>query len=87
MTGRRFPHEEDAEVQEVVMNHLLDEHPALLRESDLIREIRVGGDDGAQRDAIERAISELIKAGLLDRLGDYVLPTRPAVHSRTLGGL
>ena len=88
MTAERpmDPHEEDAGMQEAVLNHVLDEHPSLLSEADLIREIPGGRNERMGRDNIERAIEELVRRGLLDRLGEYVLPTRSAVYSRVLSG-
>jgi hypothetical protein len=80
------PHEEDAAVQDAILHHVLDEHPSLLSQADLIREIPSGRNARATRDNVERAIDELVKRGLLDRLGDYALPTRAAVYSRELGG-
>lgn len=74
-------------MQVALLHHVLDEDPTLLSRSDLIRELADDPDDWAQRDAVERAISELVKQGLLRRLDDFVLPTRPAVHGRLLGGL
>lgn len=79
------PDEEDAAVQTALLNHVLDEHPSLLRRADLIRELSVKADDWAHRDLIERAIAQLVQRGLLDYLDDFVVPTRPAVYCRDLG--
>lgn len=89
MSGRSQmdPDEEDRGVQAALMHHILDEHPGLLSRSDLIRELADDPDDWIQRDAVERAISELVKQGLLRYLSDCVLPTRAAVYGRLLGGL
>lgn len=81
------PEKEDRAVELALLHHVLDEHPALLGRSDLIRELSIDAEDIAERDAVERAISELIGRGLLQRLGDYVLPTRAAAYVRRLGGL
>lgn len=80
------PDQEDRAVQVALLHHVLDEHPTLLSRSDLIRELSDDADDWVQRDAVERAISELVKQGLLRYLSDYVLPTRPAAYGRQLGG-
>ena len=77
--------EEDGDLQRAILNHVLDEHPSLLRRSDLVRELPSGLEEWAHRDAIERGIAELTKRRLLDCLDDYVLPTRPAVYCRVLG--
>ncbi|MGN6662661.1 MAG: hypothetical protein ACTHK6_00425 [Solirubrobacterales bacterium] len=79
------PHQEDLAVQGAVLHHVLDEHPAMLRLSDLIREVPSGSDLPGDRDAIERAVRELVRHGLLDHLDAFVLPTRAAVYSRILG--
>jgi hypothetical protein len=81
------PEQEDRATELALLHHVLDEHPALLGQSDLIRELVADPEDTAGRDAVERAISELIGRGLLQRLSDYVLPTRAAAYVRTLGGL
>lgn len=81
------PDQEDRTTQLALMHHVLDEHPTLLSRSDLIRELSDDSDDWVQRDAVERAISELVKQGLLRCLDDYVLPTRSALYGRLLGGL
>lgn len=80
------PHEEDIELQQAILHHLLDEHPALLCQADLFREIPSGAEERVHRDNVERAIGELARRGLLNYLGDYVLPTRAATYSRLLGG-
>jgi hypothetical protein len=80
------PGQEDQAMQLALLHHVLDEHPTLLSQSDLVRELSDDSDDWVQRDAVQRAISELIKQGLLRHLDDYVLPTRPAMYCRLLGG-
>lgn len=88
MTERRMdPHEEDVELQEAILHHILDEHPTLLCQADLFREIPSGVEERVHRENVERAIDELARRGLLKNLGDYVLPTRAAMYSRLLGGL
>jgi hypothetical protein len=89
MTTQRSmsPDEEDRAVEVAILNHVLDEHPAMLRRSDLIREFSMTSDDWVHRDTIERAVVQLAKHGLLDYLDGYVLPTRAAVYCRSLGGL
>jgi hypothetical protein len=80
------PDQEDRAVQVALLHHLLDVHPALLSQSDLIRELAGGTEDQTHhRDSVERAVSDLVKLGLLRYLGDYVLPTRPAIYGRLLG--
>lgn len=81
------PQEDDSAVQGAVLHHILDEHPTLLRRSDLLRELPGADRTWAREDTIERAVAELAKRGLLDFLDDLVLPTRPALYCRYLGGV
>lgn len=61
------------------MRHVVETHPATLRLSDLIRELG-DPDDFVQRDGIERAVRELVNAGLLFKSEGAVLPTRQALY-------
>lgn len=61
------------------MRHVVETHPTTLRLSDLIRELS-DPDDFEQRDGIERAVRELINAGLLFRCEGAILPTRQALY-------
>jgi hypothetical protein len=67
--------DEDAQAQHAVLAVVLDQHPALLTLYELAREISHN-----ERDGIERAIRDLIGAGLLRCEGASVLPTRAALH-------
>ena len=62
-----------------VLRHVVAVHPATLRLSDLIRELG-DPDDFSRRDAIERAIQELVKGGLLFKCEGAVLPTRQTLY-------
>lgn len=76
------PYEEDDVYEQAVLRHVLDSQPTVLRLCDLTREVRpIPGDSGA-RDAVERAVRELVKVGLLHRQGECVLPTPMAVRVR-----
>jgi hypothetical protein len=72
--------DEDSAMQAALLNHVLDEHPMQLRQCDLVRELCLNPSDYAERDVVDRAIQVLVKVGLLDRSGKYVLPTPPARH-------
>lgn len=74
------PAAEDLRDERAILVHVLETHPATLRLSDLIREL---GDpeDFSERDRVERAVRDLIKAGLLFRCEGVVLPTRAALHA------
>lgn len=82
--GARTPAEEDDRLQEAVLDWLLAAHPQQPTVSELIREFTQGSEDTAQADAIERAVSELVGAGLLHREHDAIRPTRPALRFREL---
>ena len=70
---------EDAQTQHAVLGTVINQLPCLLTVPELVRE--VGPDE---RDAVERAVDDLVGAGLLRREGDSVLPTRAGMHSALL---
>jgi hypothetical protein len=70
---------EDSKAQRAVLAFVLDQHPATLTICEISRE--VGSDDG---DEAERAIRDLVGAGLLRCEGASVLPTRAALHADRL---
>ena len=74
-TGR-----DDAIVQAAVLRQLLALHPIQLTLGELVREIAGGAGDFALTDAVERAVRELAAAGLVNRHGDVVLPSRAALR-------
>ena len=75
---------QDAQWQAEVLRLLLDEHPHQLTKLELSREL-VGESPGYdQRDAVERAIRDLEKAGLLYRCEALVLLTKAARHFASL---
>lgn len=69
----------DAEIQIGVLRHLLDLYPAQLTDEELVREVVGDVDDFAERDAVRRAVGELVGSGLVHRHGRFVFPTRAAV--------
>jgi predicted transcriptional regulator len=70
---------EDEGIESVVLQQLLDLHPTRLTIAELRREL--GGDrDFAGRDAVERAVRELVAVGLLHRGEEFVAPTRAALR-------
>jgi hypothetical protein len=75
---------EDEKYERAVFVHVLAVHPITLLLSDLIRELS-DPDDFAERDAIERAVRDLVKGGLLFRCEGAVLPTRAALYLSELG--
>jgi hypothetical protein len=78
------PAGEDQKHEGAVLAHIIAVHPATLRLSDLLRELGDPEDFG-ERDAIERAVRDLVKGGLLFRCEGAVLPTRAALYLSELG--
>ena len=74
-----FPASEDREVEQTVLLLLLD-HPGQLTIPEVSRAINAGKADFRSEDAVERAIRELVGAGLLHCQGGFVLPTRAAIY-------
>lgn len=76
---------EDLRDEKAVLVHVVETHPSTLRLSDLIREL---GDpeDFSERDRTERAVRDLVKAGLLFRCEGAVLPTRAALRAYEVFG-
>jgi hypothetical protein len=70
---------QDQRNEGAVLRHVVETHPATLRLSDLIRELG-NPDDFSERDGIERAVRELVNAGLLFKSEGAVLPTRQALY-------
>lgn len=79
-------HAEDLRDQGAVLTEVLTLHPAQLRLSELVREIVAGVADFEQKDAIERAVRDLVGVGLLFRSDDLVLPPRAALRFDELLG-
>jgi hypothetical protein len=77
---------EDAAIRAAVLALLLDQHPAQLTLAELAREVAADPGDFAQRDAIARAVRDLVGAGLLHRHGEFAIPTRAAIHCDRLLG-
>lgn len=70
----------DLATESTVMRQVLAVHPVLLTTEELIREIAGEQAEFAERDAIERAVRDLGGVGLLHQHGEFVLPTRAALH-------
>ena len=82
----RTPSVEDESIEAAVLRQLLALHPIQLTIDELVREIAADPDDFALTDAIERAVRELSAAGLANRSGDVVLPSRAALRFEQLLG-
>ncbi|MFL5872294.1 MAG: hypothetical protein ACJ75T_02310 [Solirubrobacterales bacterium] len=72
----------DGDYEEAVLRHVLTERPTILRLCDLVRELARDPHKFGDRDAVQRAVRELGKVGLLHRQGECVLPTPAAVYVR-----
>jgi hypothetical protein len=69
----------DTKAERVVLAFLLKEHPAQLTIPEL--SLALNADPGFDsNDAVERAVRELVGAGLLYCCGGFVLPTRAALY-------
>ena len=61
-------------------------HPALLSAEELRREVLADRQSFSEVDSHDRAVHDLIAAGLLRREGDSIVATRAAVHFYMLKG-
>lgn len=78
---------EDLRTESAVLQYILAFHPVQTSLEELLREFDQGSGDATQRDAVERAVQDLVGAGLLQRNGELVLPTRAALRfDELLGG-
>lgn len=76
----RTPAAEDTAIESAVLQHVLALHPTHVTLPELVRD--VGGESIGfeQRDAIERAVRDLVGAGLLHQHDSFVLPSRAAIR-------
>lgn len=70
---------EDARDERSVLFRVLALYPALLTSEELVREVGAGAKGFEETDAIERAIRDLVGAGLLNRVAGMIAPTRAAL--------
>ncbi|HEU4737373.1 MAG TPA: hypothetical protein VFS48_10165 [Solirubrobacterales bacterium] len=75
----RGPAAEDDVMEATVLQRLLCLHPTLVTPDELLREL-VGEPDFSQSDAIERAVTALLGAGLLHRAEGLLVPSRAALR-------
>lgn len=78
------PAAEDRIVESGVLGFILGEHPAHLTLPELVLAMNHDRDDFAVGDDLERAIGELVGAGLLCLKAGFVLPTRAALYFDSL---
>lgn len=78
---------DDTDVEATVLRQLLLIHPTQVTVEELIRDVAVDAEEFAERDAIERAVRDLARAGLLHRNGEFAIPSRAALRfNELLGG-
>lgn len=77
--GRPTTKHEDAQDRRAVLFRVLALHPAHLTTAELVREITAGAEEFEGTDVIERAIGDLVGAGLLNRAAGVIAPTRAAL--------
>jgi hypothetical protein len=75
-----LPAHQDAKAEHVVLAFLLDEHPATLTIPEVSQALNAVPDSFATLDAVERAVVQLVGAGLLHCENGFVLPTRAALY-------
>jgi hypothetical protein len=76
------PASEDRRTERAVLAFLLDQHPAQLRADDL--SFALDAKDFAEKDAVARAVRELVAVGLLNADGDLIGPSRAALYFEQL---
>ena len=75
--------EEDEMIESAVLSQILALHPTAITLEELARET-TGGDAFADSDSIERAVRDLVAAGLVHRHDALLLPTRAALRFQEL---
>jgi hypothetical protein len=80
----RSPAAEDAANESAVLQQLLDLHPTQVTVTELLREVGGEGAEFDERDALERAVRDLVGAGLLHRRDDFIVPSRAALRFNEL---
>jgi hypothetical protein len=79
--GEFTPDIQDAKVERAALAFLIDRHPDRLTIPQVSRAMNAKPGGGSESgDAVERAVRELVGAGLLRCQGGYVVPTRAALY-------
>jgi len=74
------PADADRKVEWAVLGYLLDADPDRLTIPEVSCAMNAGETDFGSEDAVERAIRQLVGAGLLHCCGGFILPTRAALY-------
>ena len=78
-----LPGKQDEKVERAVLFEVLDESPDQLAITELVRRV---ADDPEEREKVLRAAGELVAAGVLQRSGEAVSATAPALRVNALLG-
>jgi hypothetical protein len=81
--GEASPPERALEEQAAVLDFVLTQHPTQLSLAEVVLAL-AAGPGFAERDAVEAAVGELVRSGLVRRQGEAVVATRPALSYREL---
>jgi hypothetical protein len=71
---------ETRQAERAVLSFLIDEHPSQLTIPEVARTLYAHPGDFEKKDVVERAIRELVGAGLLHCEGAFLVPTRAALY-------
>lgn len=74
------PATQDRQTESAVLSLLLDEHPTRLTTDELILVLHADPERGDPQDAGQRAVRQLVGAGLVHREGRFLSPTRAALY-------
>jgi hypothetical protein len=74
------PAGEDRSAESAILALLLTEHPAQLTMSELVLVLHGDIDLFKPKDAAQRAVRELVGAGLIHHQGKFLVPTRAALY-------
>jgi len=74
------PAGEDRQTESAVLALLLEEHPIRLTMDELILMLHGDPDRSNPGDAAQRAVRELVGAGLVHREGEFITPSRAALY-------
>lgn len=74
------PAADDSKVERTILRFVLGEHPDQITMPEATQALSVGPEAFATTDPLNRAVRELVGAGLLRWQGATVLPTRAALY-------
>ncbi len=86
MDESRATDREDAAVEATVLRQLLLVHPAQVTVGELVRDLADDPESFSERDAVELAVRDLARCGLLHRNGEFAIPSRAALRFDELLG-